>query len=543
MDYTVSSGPPAVEIPPVKNQPAAEAQSTLEGLGLVVTVAERNHASVPAGEAVKTEPAAGEQVEVGTAVTLVVSKGPKQVTVPNIVGETEADALAALTEAQVAAGERSEAVDESVPAGSIISQDPAADSTVDKDAAVAYTVSVGPAIEPMGLGGDLDDPDVMTQMDTVGAETEAIRGIELEATSYDGVSEREQQLALQDRIGILHDLNVIDDEEKALKRLGLLDGGDDLEGLLKTLYGQALPVAYLESENRQSILNAIDKLDGAQRAEAAREFGRTMTLQDNGADAARVGDKSRGDEAMAAYALEQGDGTAVLIDWAATNGNKDKADQVIVPGDDGVLASMPLLLQREYSFPFLEGRIFVDRLRESGGWGAVDEAWGGLPESTEQILHPKLYPGERPRAVEMDDIASRLGNGWKAKWQQTMGELRIGVWLANGQPGEQSGPRAAVKLPKANAAAGWSGDTLVSLNGPDGQWAIVWQTRWDTEQDVEQFVQAADAVINDLAGSGVVLTEDVSGGASNPALVLITGSDDTLVAVSEALGVVVADPQ
>ena len=69
-------------------------------------------------------------------------------------------------------------------------------------------------------------------------------------------------------------------------------------------------------------------------------------------------------------ALEQGDGTAVMLDWPSVSGVTDQAavDDVIVPGDDGLLASMPQLLQREYSLPFLEGRLFVDRLRESGGW-------------------------------------------------------------------------------------------------------------------------------------------------------------------------------
>ncbi len=139
-------------------------------------------------------------------------------------------------------------------------------------------------------------------------------------------------------------------------------------------------------------------------------------------------------------------------------------------------------------------------------------------------------------------MAGRLGSGWKEQWQQTMGELRIGVWLANGQAGEQSGPKAAIKLPKANAAAGWGGDRLVSLNGPDGQWAIVWQTKWDSQQDIDQFVNAANAVVADLAGAHAVLADDVSSGTSNPALVLLTGSEDTLVSVADALGVSLDTP-
>ena len=204
---------------------------------------------------------------------------------------------------------------------------------------------------------------------------------------------------------------------------------------------------------------------------------------------------------------------------------------------------MPLILQREYSFPFLEGRLFVDRVKGDSGWASIDGVWGRLPESTEQILHPALYPNDRPTTIVMDGIAGRLGDGWSEGWQQTMGELRIGVWLADGAAGEQGGPRAAVKLPKANAAAGWGGDRLVSLDGPDGRWAIVWQTKWDTPEDVTQFANAANAVIAGLGGAGVVTADDVSSGVSDPALVIIADSADTLASVAEGLGVVVAVPR
>ena len=407
----------------------------------------------------------------------------------------------------------------------------------------AYTVSLGPVIEPLGAGGDLANDTVAGQLDKVASEVEIVRDTDLVATPYDGTGDRAQELALAERIGILRDPGAIDAEERALKRMGLLGNGDDLGQLLERLYGQALPIWYLEDEGRQSVLESIDKFDAGQRAEAAREFGRTATLQENGANAARVGEKSRGDAAIAAHALEQGDGTAVLIDWAEQFGNMNKANQVIVPGDDGVLASMPPLLQREYSFPFLEGRNFVTQLRKQDGWGSVDGAWGRLPESTEHIMHPNKYPNDRPTTIVIDGIAGRLGGGWNEQWQQTMGELRIGVWLADGQPGEQAGPRAPVKLPKANAAAGWGGDRLVSLTGPDGQWAIVWQTKWDSSDDVAQFEKAANQAIADLPGAHAVVTEDVSSGVSNPVLVLLTGSQDTLDAVAASLGVDVGAPE
>ena len=140
---TVSSGPPAVTIPDVAGQPAADAQAALTDQGLSVTLDERTNGKVPAGDAVKTEPAAGETVEVGSEVTLIVSKGPKQVTVPDVVGLSEAAAKTAIKDAGLKPGEVSQAEAEA-PAGTVLSQDPGADSTVDQNSTVALTVSSGP---------------------------------------------------------------------------------------------------------------------------------------------------------------------------------------------------------------------------------------------------------------------------------------------------------------------------------------------------------------------------------------------------------------
>ena len=101
---------------------------------------------------------------------------------------------------------------------------------------------------------------------------------------------------------------------------------------------------------------------------------------------------------------------------APTNG-------VIVPGDDAVFASMPLILQREYSFPFLEGRIFVDRLQRERWLGQRRRCLEPTARVDRADPPPQLYPNERPTTVAMDGVAGRLGNGWYEQWQQTMGEL------------------------------------------------------------------------------------------------------------------------
>jgi beta-lactam-binding protein with PASTA domain len=537
VDVTLSSGPTSITVPDVKGLPEADAVAVLSDAGLVVASTEqKTNASVPAGEAVKTAPPAGSEVDAGSSVVLTISRGPKQVEVPDIVGLSQADAVAALEAAEVTAGDRSEANDDAVAAGGVVAQDPEAGAAVDKGTPIDYVVSLGPTAAPHGAGGSLESPAVIGQLDAVAAAIPTVRELEVGQMPYDAISAKDQRSQLASRSEDLHDPATLDAEEAALKRMGFLGQGDDLAKLLRQLYGQALPVAY--SGGSMDVLQSLDALDGAAEADAARELGRSATDQAFGLDAVREVDPAEGDEALAGVALDEGDGTATMLQWAAVGGADPAAvDDTIVPGDDGTLASMPQVLQREYTLPFLEGRLFVDRLRDAGGWGAVDDAWSSPPESTEQILHPKLYPGERPTSIDLGDLGGTLGDGWSEAWQQTMGEARIAVWLADGQPGTQEGPKAPIKLPKANAAAGWGGDRLVSLDGPGGSWAVVWQTKWDGSEDVGQFAQAATAAIADLPGAHAILEADITAGLSNPVLVILASDADTLAAVGSALGV------
>jgi hypothetical protein len=525
-------------VPEVNGLPEADAVAAISAAGLVVGATDpRSNANVAAGLAVKTDPEAGTELAVGSSVTLIVSTGPKPVAVPAIVGIPEADALAALTAAEVVAGARSEANDPA-PAGIVIGQDPPAGTTVFKDSPVNYVVSLGPSAPPLGGGGTLANAAVAGQLDVTGAGIPTARELPLGGTPYDATSGADQRAILAGRSGFIHDPARIADEQTALQRLGLLPAGSDLAGLLNQLYGQALPVAYLEQNGHLSVVANIDSLNGAQQAMAAREFGRAAVNQNLGLGQARVGDLTQGDRAIARIALEQGDGTATMLTWAAANApDQGPVEGAIVPGDDDLLASMPPLLQREYSFPFLEGRVFVDRLREGGGWNAVNGVWAAPPDTTEQILHPAKYPAEGGIPVALDGLAGRLGGSWVESWQQTMGELRIGVWLADGQPGSQPEPRAPIDLPGANAAAGWAGDRLVSLNNADGTWAMVWQTTWDSPDDVGQFIDAANAAMADLPAAHAVFPADVVGGLPAPALVIIASDPGTLGAVQAALGV------
>ncbi len=79
--------------------------------------------------------------------------------------------------------------------------------------------------------------------------------------------------------------------------------------------------------------------------------------------------------------------------------------------------------------------------------------------------------------------------------------MQIGVWVADGEKSRPLFPVLPAQLPRAGAAAGWGGDRLVSLDGPEGSWAVVWQTDWDSDADAREFREVARDVMKDLPGA------------------------------------------
>ena len=173
--------------------------------------------------------------------------------------------------------------------------------------------------------------------------------------------------------------------------------------------------------------------------------------------------------------------------------------------------------------------MFVSTLIGQGGWGSVNEAWDRLPASTEQILHPERYPDDAPVKVAMPDVAAALGDGWdRATSRPWASWTSASCW--------------PMVVTATAAADGWGGDRLVSLEGPDGSWAVVWQTAWDSGSDADEFSAAADSVLSDLDGAHAVLPgADIAGGLDAPVLVLLASSDDTLQQVAGGAGRRAAD--
>ena len=89
------------------------------------------------------DPIAGTSINDGSQVAVFIGE-VEQAAVPDVVGRSESDATTAITGAGLTLGTRTEIASDTVPAGSVISQSPAAGTDVDKGSAVDIVVSLGP---------------------------------------------------------------------------------------------------------------------------------------------------------------------------------------------------------------------------------------------------------------------------------------------------------------------------------------------------------------------------------------------------------------
>ncbi|MFZ1155002.1 MAG: Stk1 family PASTA domain-containing Ser/Thr kinase [Solirubrobacteraceae bacterium] len=137
----VSSGPQEVSVPEVTGETQADATATLAAAGLKVTVSKREVAEPVAGTVISQSPSGGSQLKLGAQVTIVVAQALKQVPVPSVVGQSEAQAAAAITAAGYAPHTVSRTVTDSSKVGIVVQQSPGAGHKLSKGSEV--TIAVG----------------------------------------------------------------------------------------------------------------------------------------------------------------------------------------------------------------------------------------------------------------------------------------------------------------------------------------------------------------------------------------------------------------
>jgi eukaryotic-like serine/threonine-protein kinase len=138
----VSSGKPEVTIPSVVGQTGEDAVAELTRAGLVAQVVEVN-SDRDEGTVTAQSPNAGTVVVEGTQVRINVSKGPRPVAVPNVVGLPYDQAASELQRAGCGVARIDEDSDQA--AGIVTGQTPSGGSESSKGATITVTVSKGPS--------------------------------------------------------------------------------------------------------------------------------------------------------------------------------------------------------------------------------------------------------------------------------------------------------------------------------------------------------------------------------------------------------------
>ncbi len=134
-----------IQVPDVSGRSESEAQSMLTQAGFKKISSEFAYSdSVAEGDVIETTPAAHAEATEDTQIVMKVSKGAEKKTVPNVIGQADADAQNAIVGAGLSVGTVTYDYHDSVPKGQVVSQSVAGGKKVPAGTYVGLVVSEGP---------------------------------------------------------------------------------------------------------------------------------------------------------------------------------------------------------------------------------------------------------------------------------------------------------------------------------------------------------------------------------------------------------------
>ncbi|MCW2790006.1 MAG: pknB [Aeromicrobium sp.] len=149
--------PPTLKaVTDVSGKDVDTATRALENAGFVVgDRTERTSADVDAGDVIETDPPAGEEVDKGSTVNLIVSAGPEQVAIPNLIDYSYSDAKRLLQDQGLKVKRQTQ--DSSETKDSVLNSNPPAGVKVDVGSTVTLIVSKGQVTVPNVVGKDIEE--------------------------------------------------------------------------------------------------------------------------------------------------------------------------------------------------------------------------------------------------------------------------------------------------------------------------------------------------------------------------------------------------
>jgi hypothetical protein len=374
-----------------------------------------------------------------------------------------------------------------------------------------HTSAESTAVPSAGGAASPNHSALLGLVEEIAQQVSAMRGLSYQRPFQRGVLSRAEIVQkLRERLAKEFSKEEIRVESGMLKRLGLLPEDADYEQTLLDMLAEQVAGFY---DPYARTLYIADWLPAEmQRPALAHEI--EHALQDQHFDLQKFSApiKEDGDRQLARSAVVEGDGTAVMLEYARRGLSHEN---LRLPEDLGHLGKQmmqlsmsatpafqkaPAALRETLVFPYAAGLEFVLARRqgshsgvgaaEGASWSRVDDLFRDPPDSTEQILHPEKYePRERPVRITAAPLSS-LAPRHEVR-RDVMGELVWKLWFDQQLPESQA----------MEAAAGWGGDRLVAYEtSGDSLPALVILSAWDTDLDADEAEAAMRKVLSGLAG-------------------------------------------
>ena len=323
-----------------------------------------------------------------------------------------------------------------------------------------------------------------------------LRGLEPKAPIRKGVASRQEiTKALNGVVSRQYEKNELRLGGLLLQKLGLIPPDMDYAAFAVKLLTEQVG-GYYDPEKKILFIAGWLPVD-QQKPVMVHEL--THALQDQHFDLAGMMDrdrKSRNDDMVLAHqAFVEGDATAVMLDYLLSPAGKNflqlpdlafimRAQTSLMESQFEVLHSAPEYLKETLVFPYGYGASFLQKVRANDlPWTEVNRIYSDMPASTEQILHPDKYLGERdaPKPVTVSDPTVILGKEWQAAYHNVLGEFSLYLLLKLHLAEEAA----------RNAAAGWGGDRVILMEDSGGKRSAAFaDSVWDTQEAADRFYGA-----------------------------------------------------
>jgi hypothetical protein len=338
--------------------------------------------------------------------------------------------------------------------------------------------------------------DLLKTADEIIARVTTLRGLQPKGPIQKGVKSRSEiSRFLESHVKENYDEEQLQSEGRVMQKLGLIPTSMDYKDFTLKLLTEQVG-GYYDPEKKTFFIAAWLPIE-QQKPVMVHEL--THALQDQYFDIGRFQKEDRqshnDDRSLARQAVFEGDAMAVMLDYMLEPAGRNftqlpnlvtvmRQQFSSMESQFDVFKQAPMFLKEELLFPYGYGAAFLQKLRSTQPWDAVNKLYLDFPASTEQIIHPEKYlePRDQPRDVELQDPSPGLSPGWKSTYHNVLGEFTLYLMLKAFIPEETA----------KTAAAGWGGDQVMLLQNSNGDSAVFVSSVWDTVADAGQFYAAMD---------------------------------------------------